>query len=229
MRTPVRHLVIFLLLAVAALATELKIGALNRVNPQPEYPVDWLPHLSSAQRTHLAEQGINDLRGVPDELLNEKQRMVKQHTLTNTVFFDAAGAAADLAPHGLPAYFLDFETIQFAVPIWKGTRPYQQIPFQFSLHTILRPGQLSQRAFLDLSGKNPSESCAKALITACGVSGPIFVYHAGFETVRISELAEQYPPLARPLLDINARLVDLLPVARNRYNNNNPEPEQPEP
>ena len=90
----------------------------------------------SAKRAQLTEQGINDLRWVPDNLLNEMQRLVKQHTLNNGVFFDAAGAAADLAPHGFPAYFLDFETIQFAVPIWKGTRPYQQITFQFSLHTL---------------------------------------------------------------------------------------------
>ena len=189
----------------------------NRASPRPEYPVDWLPHLSSTQRRKLAELGVNDLHGVPGELLNDKQRLVKKHTLNKTVFFDAAGAAADLARHGFPTYFLDFETIQFAVPIWKGTRPYQQIPFQFSLHTILEHGQLAQRAFLDLSGNDSSESFAKALIAACGLNGPIFVYNAGFETARIGELAERYPDFARPLLDVNARVVDLFPVARSRY------------
>lgn len=189
----------------------------NRATPQPEYPLDWLPGLSSAKREQLAGQGVNDLRGVPDDLLNGKQRLVKQHTLAKTVYFDAAGAAADLAPHGLPAYFLDFETIQFAVPIWKGTRPYQQIPYQFSLHLIVKPGKLEQKAFLNLSGNDPSESFARALISACGVSGPIFVYNAGFEMTRIRELTEWYPDLAKPLLAINARVVDLLPIARSRY------------
>jgi hypothetical protein len=192
-------------------------GYCSRDNLQPEYPVDWLPHLSSAMREQLAAKGVNDLRGVPDDLLNEKQRMVKQHTLANTVFFDAAGAAADLAAHDLPARFLDFETIQFAVPIWKGTRPYQQIPFQFSLHTILQPGVLLPTAFLDLSGNDPSESFATALVAACGASGPIFVYHAGFESTRIRELAERFPDLAGPLMGISARVVDLLPIARDRY------------
>lgn len=192
-------------------------GYCNRANPPSEFPVDWLPNFSAAKRAQLAEQGVNDLRGVPDELLNEKQRMVKQHTLAKTVYFDAAGAAADLAAHGFPAYFLDFETIQFAVPIWKGTRPYQQNSFQFSLHVVGSPGQLSHRAFLDLSGSDPSESFAAALIAACGESGPVFVYNAGFETARISELARRNPGLAGSLLAINARVVDLLPVARNRY------------
>jgi hypothetical protein len=173
--------------------------------------------LSPAKRARLTEQGINDLRWVPDNLLNEMQRLVKQHTLNNGVFFDAAGAAADLAPHGFPAYFLDFETIQFAVPIWKGTRPYQQITFQFSLHTLVEPGRLSHKAFLDLSGDDPSESLARALIATCGKNGPIFVYNASFEAARIRELAERYPKIARSLLAINARVVDLLPIARNRY------------
>ena len=189
----------------------------NRTNPSPEYHVDWLPHFSAAKREQLAEQGIHDLRDVPDGLLNDKQRLVKEHTLTRTVYFDAPGAAEDLAPYGFPAYFLDFETIQFAVPIWKGTRPYQQIPFQFSLHVLTKPNQLGKTAFIDLSGQDPSELFAKALIAACGEEGPIFVYNAGFETSRIRELADRYPELAKSLGAINARVVDLLPVARNRY------------
>ncbi len=189
----------------------------NRGVVQPDYPLHWLPRFSSAKREQLIEQGVNDLRGVPDALLSDKQFMVKEHTLAKTVFFDAAGAASDLAPHGFPAYFLDFESIQFAIPIWKGTRPYQQITFQFSLHTLAESGELSHTGFLDLSGDDPSEPFAKALIAACGESGPVFVYNAAFETTRIRELADRYPALAEPLLAINARVVDLLPIARNRY------------
>jgi hypothetical protein len=191
----------------------------NRGNPQPvqaEYPIR-LPNLHYTKRDLLAEQGVDDLRDVPDDILSERQLRVKEHTLANTVFFDAAGAAADLAPYGFPAYFLDFETIQFTVPTWKGTRPYQIIAFQFSLHTLAESGQLSHTAFLDLSGDDPSESLARALITGSGENGPVFVYNAAFEPTRIRELAERYPDLAKPLLDINARIVDLLPIARNRY------------
>lgn len=189
----------------------------NRANPSPEYPIDWLPRFSAGKREQLAAQGVSDLRDVPDDLLNDKQRMVKEHSLAHTVYFDAPGAAADLAPYGFPAYFLDFETIQFAVPIWKGTRPYQQIPFQFSLLVLTKRNQLGKTAFIDLSGQDPSELFAKALITACGKHGPVFVYNAGFETSRIRELADRFPALAEALQAINARVVDLLPVARNRY------------
>ena len=189
----------------------------NKDLPQPEFPIAWLPRFSAVRREALAEQGIDDLRGVPDEVLNDIQARVKKHTLAGTVFFDTGGAAEDLAPHGLPAYFLDFETINFAVPVWKGTRPYQQIIFQFSVHGLDASGQLSQTAFLDLSGRDPSESLARGLIASCGKSGPVFVYHAGFETARIRELADRFPKLAKRLLAINERVVDLLPIVRSRY------------
>jgi len=188
----------------------------SREEPKAQYPVYWLPYFGAKAR-ELAAQGVIDLQDVPDDRLNPKQQRVKTHTLAHTVYFDAAGAAADLAVHSLPAYFLDFETIQFAVPIWKGTRPYQQNTFQFSLHTLSESGQLDHTEFLDLSGGDPSEPFAQALIAVCGESGPVYVYNAAFETSRMSELAIRYPQFSVALLAINARVVDLLPIARERY------------
>lgn len=186
--------------------------------PQAEQPINWLPgRLSSGLRAYIDTHNLTELRDVPDEFLNDKQQRVKEVTLSEKPFFDQHATAATLATHKLPACFLDFETIQFAVPIWKGTRPYQQIPFQFSLHRLLRTGKLEQQAFLDLSGADPSQAFAESLIAACGERGPIFVYNAGFEMARIRELSERFPSLARPLLALNERVVDLLPLARNHY------------
>ena len=185
--------------------------------PQAEFPINWLPRIQSNNLKALINEGASDLREVPDELLNERQLRVKNCTLTGTTYFDAAGAAADLAAHKLPGYFLDFETIQFAIPIWKGTRPYQQIPFQFSLHLLSRTGKLEHKTFLDLSGKDPSKAFAEALIATCGKRGPVFVYNAAFEMTRIKELANRFKPLKKPLLAINERIVDLLRVAEARY------------
>lgn len=186
--------------------------------PQPKYPIAWLPQIRTMALNELIEdEGVTDLRDVPDRLLNGQQLRVKSHTLSGKTYFDAAGAAADLAPHKLPAYFMDFETAQFAIPIWKGTRPYQQIPFQFSVHKVSQAGKLEHCSFLDLSGEDPSARFAEALIAACGERGPVFAYNAAFEKARIKELAERFPRLRRPLLAIVARVVDLLPVAQERY------------
>lgn len=181
-----------------------------------EYPVAWLPKKSNKLTSFIEGDGVTDLREMPDEFLNSQQLCVKTHTLAGTVYFDTTGAAAALAPHRLPAFFLDFETINLTVPIWKGTRPFQQTPFQFSLHRLSRTGKLTHRDFLNLSGKDPAKQFAEALIAACGERGPVFVY-SGFESGRIRDLTERFPSLARPLLAINERIVDLLPIARKHY------------
>jgi hypothetical protein len=183
----------------------------------PDYPLKSLPRLSGKRRAAMEDSGIDDLRDAPDELLNEIQQRVKQCSLTGEPYFDAEGAAADLANLKFPAYFLDFETIGFAVPIWEGTRPFQQTPFQFSLHIIHEDGNVKQHGFLDLSGSNPSRACAQELIDHCGIVGPIFVYNAKFEAGVIRELAKFYPELAPQLHAINTRIVDLYPIAQKRY------------
>ncbi len=149
--------------------------------PPTEFPLEWLPNLSARKRDLFAEQGIDDMSGAPDPLLSERQRRVKECTLERTVFFDASGAAGDLAGYGFPVYFLDFETVYFAVPIWKGTRPYQQVVFQFSVHVVPEAGGEEHKEFLDLSGNDPSEPLAIALIEAAEGVGPIFAYNAGLK------------------------------------------------
>jgi hypothetical protein len=186
--------------------------------PQFQYPVKWLPRVQTKALKALIEgDGVADMRDVPDTLLNERQLRVKSHTLSGSIYFDAPNATADLASHKLPIYFLDFETIMFPVPIWKGTRPYQAIPFQFSSHRLSRTGKLEHQSFIDLSGDDPSKAFAVALIAACGESGSIFAYSASFEKTRIKELADRFPRLKRSLLAINERVVDLRRIAEQRY------------
>ena len=185
--------------------------------PQAEHPVHWLPRRGSALKAHIETRGTRELRDLPDDLLNPTQQRVKAATLSGQAFFDQNAAAQALAGHKLPGFFLDFETIQFGVPIWQGTRPYQQMPFQFSVHRLGRTGRVAHQAFLDLTGGNPSLPFAQALLAACGERGPVFVYNSAFEQTRIRELAERHPRLAPALHAINDRIVDLLPVARQHY------------
>jgi CRISPR/Cas system-associated exonuclease Cas4 (RecB family) len=186
--------------------------------PQPQYPVSWLPDIRKrALKEFIIAERVTDLREVPDDLLNERQQRVKAQSLSGELFFDSVGAAADLAGYELPAHFLDFETINLAVPIWRGRRAYQQVPFQYSLHRLSTNLTVTHESFLDLSGEDPAEPLAEKLIVACEGEGPIFVYNIGFESARIRELAELFPRMREPLLAINSRLVDLLVVARERY------------
>jgi Domain of unknown function(DUF2779) len=187
------------------------------LEPQAKYSFEVLPRISGKIRAFATEKKAIELKDIPDALLNDLQLRVKKHTLAGQTYFDAPGAAEELSKHKLPALFVDFETISFAVPIWKGTRPYQQIPFQFSVHRLSRSGEIKHDTFLDLTGEDPSRRFAAALVEACGSKAPIFVYNAGFEKARIAELAKRFASLRKPLLAINKRLVDLLPVAQRHF------------
>jgi hypothetical protein len=125
-------------------------------------------------------------------------------------------ATAFLATLPYPRYYLDFETVQFAVPIWAGTSPFQQVVFQWSCHEEERPGEVSHREFLDASGEAPMRRGAEALLEALGDQGPIFVYH-DFEKWRIMEMAAMLPDLAPALNAIAGRLIDLLRLTRDHY------------
>lgn len=186
--------------------------------PKTQFPVAWLPRVQSkALKAHLADPSVIDLRQVPDELLNERQLRVKAQTLQDAVFFDVRAASAELLKRPMPALFLDFETVMFTVPIWAGTRPFQQIPFQFSAHVLHKNGRLSHEEFIDLTGKDPSRPFAEALLRACGEQGTVYVYNASFEEKRIEELAQRFRDLARPLKALLERLVDLRPIAESNY------------
>jgi hypothetical protein len=183
-----------------------------------EYPVTWLPRIQTKElKSYINEYAIVDMRDVPSALLNARQLLVRDCTVRNVCFFDAAGAQQDLARHSLPTYFLDFETIQFGVPKWAGTRPFQFLPFQFSLHHLDAHGSLSHQGFLDLSGNDPSFAFANSLVDLCAEQGPVFVYNTGFEGQRILDLAERFVELRHQLLLIKKRLVDLLPIAQARF------------
>jgi hypothetical protein len=185
---------------------------------QPKFSASILPRVQTkALKKFLAERRGLELEEVPDELLSERQLRVKQHTLSSTVFFDAKAAALALERLGRPTYFMDFETVSFAIPIWSGTRPYQQIPFQFSVQILGKSGDVREQQFLDLSGNDPSEHFSRALVATCKDRGPIFVYNAAFEIARIKELAERFKTLRKSLLALIPRVFDLRPVAENFY------------
>jgi hypothetical protein len=187
------------------------------IEPVAAHPIHWLPNFSRGLREQLAATGVCELRDVPEALLSERQKRVKTHTVNETIYFDAASAASELAECSWPAYFMDFESAQFAVPIWRGCRPYQLDVFQFSVHQLTVSGELNHAEFLDLSGSDPSRHFSEALIEACGKTGTVFVYNAGFENGRIRQLAERHPDLKDALLSITERVVDLLPIARSYY------------
>ena len=181
----------------------------------PEYPVSLLPR-GRAVAAELRAAGYDDLCLVPEtwplDALHRRVWQASRSGMADRV----PGAADHLAALPYPRFYLDFETIQFAVPVWAGTRPWEQLPFQWSCHIERSPGELEHREFLDTSGEAPMRSCADTLLAALGEAGAVFVY-SGFEHGVLAALAARFPDLAGPLGALSGRLVDLLPVTRDTW------------
>jgi hypothetical protein len=182
----------------------------------PEYPVDVLPRGGEPVAALLAE-GYRDLRDVPAErLTDEMHRRVFDATCSGLAFFDVAATAA-LRKLPSPFAYLDFETISFSVPEVIGTRPYEQLPFQWSVHVEIEPDDVRHAEFLAIENFGDFHALAQALIAALPAAGPIFAYNASFEEGVLSRMAELLPAQASVLRGLAGRLVDLLPVTRAAY------------
>ena len=181
----------------------------------PAFPVEILPRGGKAVAA-LRDAGYRDLRDVPEEVLSAPSHLrVWRATKTGRPDF-VRGAGAELAALPYPRFYLDFETVQMAVPVFSGTRPYEQLPFQWSCHVERADGSLEERSFLDLSGTPPMRAFAESLVASVDSDGPVFAY-SSFEQTILKQCAARFPDLAQRLNQIIDRTVDLLPLAERSY------------
>ena len=177
----------------------------------PENTVFNIGNLSTKKKFELYDQGIVLIKDIPDEFeLSDKQRLQVEGVKNNTSYVDLMQLNQFLEDLCEPLYFLDFETIGSAVPLFNCTRPYQQIPFQYSLH-VQDVDQIKHFEFLaETDGKDPRVSFIKQLILDCGSEGDILVYNISFEQRKIEELIQAFPGYQIPLEGIIRRLKDLM-------------------
>lgn len=163
----------------------------------------------------LVAEGWRDLRDVPEDRLGAKQRRIQRVTRSGSPEL-LPEVSREIAALGFPRYYLDFETMAPAVPLFPGTRPYETLPFQWSCHYEPATGVLRHADFLDLTGAPPMRRFAESLIRVLGREGPVLVY-TGYERGVIQGLRARYPDLALTLGAVVARLVDLHPLAERGF------------
>lgn len=138
--------------------------------------------------------------------------------LNGGTIVDRNNIAAFLGKIEHPLYFLDYETVMSAVPIFDGTRPFQQIPFQFSVHVQQSPAaELMHHEYLHKEQTDPRRDFAEKLVELCGSEGTVLVYNQAFEISRNNELAKEFPEYAAAIQSINARVLDLFVPFKKRW------------
>ena len=109
-----------------------------------------------------------------------------------------------------PVYHLDFETMKSAIPLFPGTHPFQQIPFQYSLHIEQADGTVEHREYLaQANGENPMRQLAEQLCTDIPTHVRVLAYNKDFEQGRIEEMAKAFPDLHDHLMAIHDNIRDL--------------------
>ncbi len=184
---------------------------------EPEHPVRDLPGLRPEGYQRFEEAGIRDIGGIPSDFagLSGMQRRVRESVISGRPFV-GPDLATRLGEVSFPAAFLDFETLVPAVPMYAGTRPYQAIPFQWSMHVLDSDGGLRHRSFLDDGAGDPRERFVVGLLEAVPSHGSIVVY-SGYEERVLKELAQEFPSYESPLLALCDRAIDLLRIIRGSY------------
>jgi hypothetical protein len=178
------------------------------------YPITGLGG-SKAKLGALVAQGYRDILDLDENsLTSPTQQRIYRVTCKGEAEL-LASARETLAALPYPRYYLDFETIAPAEPIWKGTRPFQAMPVQWSVH-IEDEGRLRHEEFLDLSGAPPMRALAERLVAVLGDRGPVLMY-TNYEQQVLNNLIEMIDDLAGPLAAIVARLYDLHPVVKANY------------
>lgn len=155
-------------------------------------------------------------------LTNQKQiRQIVHHFNDCGDEVDKDNVRAFLDTLSYPIYFLDFETVQPVVPQFEGTKPFAQIPFQYSLHYIeYEGGPLLHKEFLAQSGADPRRALAERLCEDIPKDVCVTAYNRSFECTRLKELAECFPDLADHLLSIESNIKDLwVPFQKGYYYN----------
>jgi len=167
----------------------------------------------------LYDKGIIEIKNISDEEeLSDSQRIQVDGVKHGTEVFDKNEVGNFLGEWKFPLYFLDFETIFPGVPIYDSSRPYQQLPFQYSLHVLKENGKLLHYEYLaETDGTDPREEIMERLIDELETKGSIVAYNASFEISCMNGIADLHPKFRKAVDLINERVVDLLIPFRNRW------------
>lgn len=174
------------------------------------HPVFDLPALREKRFAELTEAGYLAIPEIPEDFeLTENQHRVRRAVVTGKPEVDKAGLRRCLKGVAWPAFYLDFETMKTALPVWNDIAPHEQVLTQYSIHRCSAPGRVDEhREFLAEPTRDCRLELAESLLRELKGKGSIVVY-SSFEKTMLASLATRFPRLAKPLNACIERLFDL--------------------
>lgn len=189
----------------------------------PEYSVfNIFPLTKQSKALELYQQGIVNVEDIPDDMeLTEKQQFSVDSAKFSTagqVEIDKPAIQSFLDSLTYPLYHFDFETFQQPIPKFKGISPYQQIPFQYSLHIEHQDKPIEHKEFLGIESTDPRQALVDRLVKDIPLNATTLAFNASFEQMVLKGLAKQFPQHKDHLLNISNNIVDLAtPFQQKHY------------
>jgi Domain of unknown function(DUF2779) len=184
-----------------------------------DMPAHWIFDLygvSQKKFDELTGMNVEDIKDIPDAFnLTELQERMRKCVKNNETFISKR-LHAQLTDVEYPVHFLDFETVNPAIPRYAHTSPYQVIPFQWSDHILYEDGSLAHKEYLCDDDRDPRDDFTRTLLHALGQKGTIFIYTT-YEKTIIERLAEYLPQYRDDLLRIPNRFKDLCAIIRHYF------------
>jgi hypothetical protein len=191
------------------------------LNPDiPEYSVFNISRIGQKNLSLLVDDYRYRVHEVGDDIkLSISQRNQVDVAKAQQPMINHAQIKSALDDLVYPLYFLDYETVSTAIPLYNGCTPFQQIPFQYSLHILREPsGELEHYEYLGRDGKqSPVPELLANLKSQVGKTGSVIVWYEVFEKGRNAEMARAYPEYAEFLNDVNDRVYDLMEVFSKQH------------
>ncbi len=165
----------------------------------------------------LYKKGIIRLEDVPLDLLGRRKRIQHDGMLYQKNHVNVAALKKFLESFWYPLCFMDFETtFMVPIPMYDGIRPYQQIPFQFSVHIQQEPGgKLVHYEYLSDGAENPQSEFIDRLLAVVPSDACIFTWNQGFEISRLREIATVFPDKKDSINHIIKNIRDLMKPFQN--------------
>lgn len=189
----------------------------KNIIPVPEGSVYELCRLNTDTLRLIEEQGITKIADIPVELVEAKQQRWQIEALKKgEPIYDEPALRKFLAGLEYPLYFFDYETLGSVVPYFDGTRPYQQLPFQYSLHVLESPtAELKHMGYLHSDNTNPAKPLSETLKSQIGGKGTVLTWNMSFEKGCNTLLGNILPEYEKFYEDLNGRINDLMLPFKN--------------
>lgn len=189
----------------------------------PEYSVFDISRLRSEKKYEMYNRGVISFEQITqdlqEEFLNQKQIIQVRSELEQTIVIEKNPIKEFIDDLKFPLYFLDFETMQTAIPLYDNCRPYQMLVFQYSMHKMEKSGaELKHMEYLAKPNEgDPRIKFIEQLIIDCESKGDILTYNIAFERTRVNELIDDFPKYEKHLKKIIDRMKDLMIPFQQRW------------